>query len=278
MYTLLVPSLTFALASAPFPLGFVEPPPQPNASPTADDKSRAKELFENGRELYLGGSYDAAVAAFKQAYALSGDPILLYNIAEAYDRGSRYDDAIEYIEYYQAYASASEREELTQRIESLRRRKLKDDAASKGAETADGDAGDVSEDTSEGTDDGTVALGSDSMKDQKVFTPLAIALTAVAGVGLGTGIGLGIVSSRRSDDAEAFCGGFPTVCSAQADSDLKATRNMAIGANVSFAVAGAAAIGAIVVIAINARKKKNAGGTTSRVELQPTTSGIRLRF
>ena len=86
-----------AFAIAPC-LAYAEPPPDPKSNPSAEDLDRAKELFENGKALYSEGSYDAAIAAFKRAYANSGDPVLLYNIALAYDRAGDYDGALENLE------------------------------------------------------------------------------------------------------------------------------------------------------------------------------------
>lgn len=276
MNTILVESLVLSILTAPLPVAF-EPPPTPKAAPTADEEVRAKELFENGKELYLGGSYVAAITALKEAYALSGDPLLLYNIYQAYDRIGEYDAAIEYVEYYQAFAPEEERAELTTTLESLRRRKLK--AQSDEPEPpSPTEAVAVEDDEAARADRGPrPTLATDGEK-ARVFTPVAIGLTVGAVAALGAGIGLGFASSRRTSDAEQYCGGSPLVCSAQADGDLDGARNLAIGANVSFAVAGLAAIGAVIVVAVNAKRRKSRGGAAARVELQPAPSGLRLRF
>ena len=44
---------------------------------------RARELYEQGASAYQAGDFDAAIAAFERAYAISGRAALLFNIAQA---------------------------------------------------------------------------------------------------------------------------------------------------------------------------------------------------
>jgi tetratricopeptide (TPR) repeat protein len=248
-----------------------EPPPKPVASPTEADSVRAKELFDNGRELYLDASYESAISAFKEAYSLLGDPILLYNIGQSYDRLDEFDQAIEYFEYYRAYAPASERDALTEKVESLRRRKLKAQSEDTGTSDPDGSASD--DPTRDNAMDNPAKTGPTDTQRQRIYTPLAIALTSVTAVALGVGIGLGVASSNRKNDAEALCMG--GVCPVEAQDDLTASRNMAIGADVSFAVTGAAAAGLITVLVINGVKRKRqtaarAQGDRERFQVRAT--------
>ena len=278
---------SMCLASVPI-ASAAEPPPTPQTNPSPEDLERGRELFENGKSLYLDGSYDPAVAAFKQAYAVSGDPLLLYNIAQAHDRADKYDDAIEYFEYYRAFAPASEREALEEKVASLQRRKLKaqaeaadaDEPAETGTETATetpretkpDDGGQPTRSPASGTDD-----------PGPIFGPAAIALTAIAAVGLGAGIGLGVASSRRGNDVENACTDNPVVCPEGAESDLDSSKNLALGADIAFGVGAAAAVGAVVVIAINASRRKKAttaarGGSRVAVGVHRRGASLRVRF
>ncbi len=260
MNRLLAHAIGIALALPPLPLLAADPPPTPLSSPTEADTARAKELFETGRQLFLDGSYEAAVAAFRESYQLSGDPILLYNIFQCYDRLEDFDAAIEYVEHYRAFAPASERDALAEQVESLRRRKLK--AQTEAEAEAEKEEGAREETRSE------VAPISDR-PPQKIYTPLAIAFTAVAAVGVGVGIGLGVAAGNRKSDAADLCMGDPLVCPMEAESDVVASRNLGLGANISFAIAGAAAIGLITVLAVNASKRRKQG--------RVSTSGNALR-
>lgn len=51
---------------------------------TKPDTSKIEALFDEGTKRYDLGQWDAAIASFRQAYALMPDPSFLYNIAQAY--------------------------------------------------------------------------------------------------------------------------------------------------------------------------------------------------
>ena len=273
MTRLLSPVLSLALALPAVPAFAADPPPTPKASPTDEDTARAKELFENGRQLYLDGSYDAAIAAFRESYALSGDPILLYNIFQCYDRLEDYDAAIEYVEHYRAFAPASERDALTEQVESLRRRKLKKQAE------AEEEAGAKKEEPR--PEERTVAPVEVTPVDQpkqKVYTPLAITFTVITAVAIGIGIGLGVASANRKRDAEDQCAGDPLICPAGAESDVSTSRSLGLGANVTFAIAGAAGIALITVLAVNGTQRRRQKNANARVRVVPSRGGVAVEF
>lgn len=276
--------LTTAAAVAGAPLvAYAEPPPDPPTNATEGELERAKELFENGKGLYAEGSYSAAIAAFRQAYALSGDPVLLYNIALAEDRAGNFDEALEYLGYYRAYAPQSERAALAEKEDSLRKRKLRaqtdEEAAAVAAAEAEVDeTGEPPPPTSASpTDDGPV---SDTTKPkQKIFTVPVWVLTGVSVVGLGVGTGLGVAALGRSGDAEALCssdGMGGTVCPQEAESDADAARSMGLGADVAFGIGAAAGVVAIVLIVRNVTRRKKA--QTATLVPRSGGAGLQLRF
>jgi tetratricopeptide (TPR) repeat protein len=282
---LVVSLLAAALSVAPLP-AHAEPPPTPKADPSDEDLERATELFENGKELYSEGSYDAAIAAFRRAYQASGDPVLLYNIALAHDRAGRYDEAIEYFGYYRAFAPASERKALAEKVESLRKRKLREqsDAAARGEDPdappddlGDDDRGPAT-DPEPVTDPTPPPPGpTDTAPQKPLFGPAEWTLSALALVGAGVGTGLGIAALRRRDDAQAAClpdASGRVVCPDSAQGDVDATRGMAIGADVAFAVAGAAAIAVIVLVATKAAKRKS----SASARVAPHGTGLTIHF
>ncbi|MCP4676500.1 MAG: hypothetical protein GY854_13500 [Deltaproteobacteria bacterium] len=78
----------------------------------ADEKSedqavreRAKEYFERGEILYDAGEYSKAAQAFILAYELAPHPLVLANIAMAYDRAGK---ATRAVEAYDEYLSVNE--------------------------------------------------------------------------------------------------------------------------------------------------------------------------
>lgn len=260
-------------------------PPPPPTNPSDADIERSNELFENGKGLYLDGSYDAAVAAFEQAYALSGDPLLLYNIALAHDRAGEYDKAIEYLEYYRAFAPAEESKEIAEKVESLHRRKIRAQAEEGEKKSGDGSSDSPAEEGGS-ADEGDTKSGSSSGGKQPaddrqaVFTPLAIGLTAGAVVAGGAGLGLGLASSSRNSDAESMCGTDPVLCPIEAEGDVTSSRRLALGADIMFGVAGAAAVAAIIVLAINGSKRKKQATAAARVGLTASrrNAALTVRF
>ncbi len=259
-----------------------EPPPDPPTNPTDGELGRAKELFDNGKGLYAEGSYSAAIAAFRQAYALSGDPVLLYNIALAHDRAGDFESALEYLGYYRAFAPESERAALAEKEDSLRKRRLRsqNDAAEADKQTDDADGDEAASDTVEeptaNTDEPTDTV---QPTKQKIFTVPVWVATGLSVVGLGVGAGLGIAALGRSSDADALCmqadGG--TVCPQSAESDAESARRMGIGADVALGVGAAAGIVAIVLIARNASKRKKANNAAALVP-HAGGAGVQVRF
>lgn len=55
-----------------------------SAEPTKEDVQKAAELFDKGRRHFDIAEYANAISAWKTAYLLSNEPLLLFNIAQAY--------------------------------------------------------------------------------------------------------------------------------------------------------------------------------------------------
>lgn len=92
----------------------------PNGDPTA--AQRAKEIYENGSELYAEGLYVDAIAAFQESYRLARVHELLLNIANCYERLQRLDDAVVVLNRYRAFAHPSERQQIKARIQAIQQR------------------------------------------------------------------------------------------------------------------------------------------------------------
>ena len=60
-------------------------PAHAQQAPTSAQLAQAKDQFTKGRQLYDAGDKSGAVERFKEAYKLSKNPVLLYNIAFVYD-------------------------------------------------------------------------------------------------------------------------------------------------------------------------------------------------
>lgn len=106
-----------------------------DAPPPAEDPAmlRAKELYDNGTRLYEEGLYSEAIGAFEEAYRLSNRPLLMFNIANAYERLGKLQEAVDYLNKYRAFAAAEDRESLERRISALDRRLAEQKAAAAAA-------------------------------------------------------------------------------------------------------------------------------------------------
>ncbi|MEM9190017.1 MAG: tetratricopeptide repeat protein [Myxococcota bacterium] len=86
------------------------------------DDERARELYLRGDRLYAEGLYEEAVAAFDEAHALTGRPLLLFNLANAHERLGNLEEAISLLRRYAPDAPEYEHDTIARRIRNLERR------------------------------------------------------------------------------------------------------------------------------------------------------------
>jgi tetratricopeptide (TPR) repeat protein len=70
------------------------------AEEPSDPDTRARALYESGKNAFEQGHYDAAYHAFKDAYLISQRPELLFNMASALERGNKPHEAAESLRAY----------------------------------------------------------------------------------------------------------------------------------------------------------------------------------
>jgi tetratricopeptide (TPR) repeat protein len=265
-----------SLALVGGPVAHAAGPPRPNDNPSAQDLARAKELYDNGRSLYDEGSYAGAAFAFEEAYKLSGDINVLYNISLAFDRAGDFEKSLEYLEYYRALAPEAERAKLGKKVESLKKRLAKQQEEAAEAAAA-GDGGDEpapeDEPTPAPTDPATDQPPPDD-DGPKIFTPAAAVLAAVSGVGLALGTGFGIASLNKTRAAEDQCS--DGLCDTGSRNDLDKAKTRALVADISIAVGAAAGVALIAIVVTNVVKRKRARSTTAR--LRPSAGGFAVVF
>ena len=97
-----------------------EEPSAPEPEPAADTSmAEAKRLYENGQRLYEEALYDEAILAFEESYALSKQPALLFNIANAQERMGDLAGAVKSLNKYRVNADAEEQTKLERRVSIL---------------------------------------------------------------------------------------------------------------------------------------------------------------
>jgi tetratricopeptide (TPR) repeat protein len=90
------------------------------ATPTPEQRSEAKAAYEEGLRKYDVGKWDEASELFQKAYELVGDPRILFNIAQSFRNGQRYEKAILfYKSYLRRMPNPPNRGEVEKRIAEM---------------------------------------------------------------------------------------------------------------------------------------------------------------
>jgi tetratricopeptide (TPR) repeat protein len=82
----------------------------------AQKQEKAIKLFEEAESYYNLQEFEKALPLYKEAYLLSQEPALLYNIGQCQRQTKRYEEAIK---SYRAFLRTSQDEELRPRIEAF---------------------------------------------------------------------------------------------------------------------------------------------------------------
>lgn len=96
------------------------PPAGGDSAQRDDAKAKAKALYDKGLGHYNLGEFDAAIAAFKEAYALSSAPGLLFNIAQSFRLKKDYEQATYfYTTYLRLKPDAPNRDDVQARLSEM---------------------------------------------------------------------------------------------------------------------------------------------------------------
>lgn len=95
-------------------------PPDPTT--TEARMAQARELYKLGAGLYKAGRYKEAIVSFTEAYELSDNKKILYNIANAQERIGDLQGAVDSLKEYRPHASPSDVVSLDLRITALQDR------------------------------------------------------------------------------------------------------------------------------------------------------------
>jgi tetratricopeptide (TPR) repeat protein len=95
-------------------------PARADVAPARGDKTRARQLFEDGVKRYNLGEYQAALGRFRAAYEELPDPTLLYNTAQCYRQlGERARAGTLYRSYLRELPDAANADEVRRLIVAL---------------------------------------------------------------------------------------------------------------------------------------------------------------
>jgi len=88
-----------------------------STSAYADDRAKAKQLYDEGLRHYQVAEYTQAIDVWKQAYLISKKPLLLFNIGQAYRLSGDCKQAQTFYDNYQeAEPNPSNQDELDQAV------------------------------------------------------------------------------------------------------------------------------------------------------------------
>lgn len=233
-----------------------------------DDIARARQLADNGRQLFRDGSFRAAIEAFEKAYELAADPNLLFNIALSYERLEEWEMALEALDRYRAYAVPDEREAL-----ETRRRQLQDRLASE-REAQDPDPAPPPAPQDPGGPEGPEP----EARPIPLINGVGYTLGGVAVVSLGVGITLGSIALSQINGGGEDCATVDgeQLCNEDGGESRAQARGLAIGADVSFAVSAVAATGFLISLAVQAGKRKKARSVNVTPTAGRTGAGLVL--
>src|SRR5437867_312995 len=84
------------------------------------DYEAAKRHFLASKDLFVNRHYLRAADEFHAAYEITRDPVLLFNVGEAYEQAGRTEEAIRFYEGYLAgVPAAQDREDVERKITTL---------------------------------------------------------------------------------------------------------------------------------------------------------------
>jgi len=247
---------------------------------TSDE--RARELYLRGDRLYAEGSYDEAIVALKEAYELSHRPALLFNIANAYERLGRYEEALLYLNQYAPSAPDHQQHIVLKRIRALELRAEEQQrrqgtapppapsgrASSGNPSQGNASPGNVSGDAPPFAPSPAASPEVDSTKRQAL---LGYAIGGAGLVAIGVGTVFGVSASSLRSDAEEQCvnNGDALLCPASARDSLSDASSRAIVADIAWGL-GLAAVGVGVYLVLDADGES---GTSTALRTTATAGG-----
>ncbi len=244
----------------------------PAAAQTRPDPNveRAKELYQNGALLYEEGRYEDAIIAWQEAYRLSERAELLFNIANAQERIGRYQDALDTLSRYRAYAAAEEREALDRRIRNLERRLAETQAATP-TPTPTPTPTTTPAPTPTPAPVGTpspVANPTPTPAPERQVRVLPIALYGVGALGLGAGGIFALQASAARKEAAALCveGDAGLICPSDAADALTRDGRSSLLADIGFGVGAAGLLGGTLTLVLGGGSELGVGALPGGVQ------------
>lgn len=242
------------------------------------DEELARELFETGRAFFERAQYDRAAEAFQEAYQLSGEVILLVNVARAREAMGEIAEAITALESALDFESLDRdtRASIESRLARLRAH------TDLGPEQVEDEEPDNSESppTEELPPDVPPAGEPPDTSNSGLLWPGVISLSA-GGALIIASIFTGVASDNIYTDLTVECPAME--CAPDKAGDIQTGKDLAVASTVLLAVGAAASIvGGVLVVLSLVGGSEEAHAETQSVRITPgpgvAGAGIELAF
>ena len=226
-------------------------------APSTNEDEAARLLFMSAREAFAAGDYERALSGFQQAYDLSQRPALLYNIGTALDRLRRDQEALAIFEQFlREDPETPNRAEIEARVRQLRANvdaaDAREEAARLEAERVEQERLAAEEERRRAQED---RLAAEEAAEGGVSPVLTIGVGGLAVAAGALGLGFGLRTRNLNDSYLSLAteldqtGGAPTPAQlAELRSRYDKAKSRQTLTNVFLPIAGAAAIGAVVMV------------------------------
>jgi tetratricopeptide (TPR) repeat protein len=227
----------------------------PTAGRAAPD--RAKERYKEGKALFEAGKMEEALAAFTDSYNASGNPDLLYNLGVCSERLGLKDKAVAYYELYlEEKPDAPDAPDVRARVAALKT------PPPKPAEPTPGEA----KPPAPSAPEPELVAAPVEEDDTGVLWP-AVAVGAGALV-LASGTLTAILAYKEYGTLKEQCA--PDCSSGR----VSKARNMALAADIQFAVGGATAVAGAILWLIWGRSGEDSKTVSVRPAAGPDGAGL----
>lgn len=255
------------------------PPVTAERAPSAADRARAVFLLDRSAVAFRLGRYTDAIVLLEEAYVLSEEPILLYNIGRAYESAGDLERALgAYRRYLEVSVGAPNAAAVLETIATIEARQAElaaREAAALRAQIEAEERARAEEAARAAEEERRVRAAEERRaREERESRDLRSATAwSIAGLGAATLAGgaiAGVLALERRDDA-LVAPDQPTALRAMGDA-----RDLATGANVAFAVGAALALGGVVWGAYELAL--GGGETSATVSLLPGALELRGTF
>jgi tetratricopeptide (TPR) repeat protein len=240
----------------------------PAASPAK--LAEAKKLFDQGKALYLQGSYQDAIDAWLKAYDLSGKPLMFDNIANAFERLGDARKAHEYLQRWRDAAPKDELPTIDARLKNLEARIAREDEAEAARKAEEQKAAEEAKRKKE-------APPPPPPKPQGLYVPGLVVMGAgVAAVGVGVTLDLVAAGERPSAQSACVTTAAGPLCKASDRSAILSSNTFASVGDVLWIAGSAVAVGGLVLVLTHrdAPAKEPAVGWYVVPAVSPTLGGV----